>query len=305
VESTQGTYRANIQDADTGAITPNTARRNYTNLFPDLNLKYTVNDDFLIRATYSTAIARPGFNQISAAKSVSVIDDVVSQGNPDLKPTTANSFDLSAEYYLPQGGIASVGLFYKDFSNYIISTVQRGVTNYPDPRLAGVPVQVDGFQNIGSARAEGVELNYRQKFEFLPEPLYGLGLEGNITFVGSSGDIRVGEKHTLPQTSPINYNAALFYDQGPFNLRIAASYVSRNLWSVGGSDATDLYSQPRFRLDFGGSYAITNNVSYYLNVKNITDTKIEFTKTADNNFPIQREFYGPTYLTGIRVQLGD
>jgi hypothetical protein len=81
--------------------------------------------------------------------------------------------------------------------------------------------------------------------------------------------------------------------------------VSRNLWSVGGSDATDLYSQPRFRLDFGGSYAISNNVSYYLNVKNITDTKIEFTKTADNNFPVQREFYGPTYLTGIRIQLGD
>jgi TonB-dependent receptor len=305
VESTQGTYRANIQDADTGAITPNTAQRNYTNLFPDLNLKYAVNDDFIIRATYSTAIARPGFNQISAAKSVSVIDDVVSQGNPDLKPTTANSFDLSAEYYLPQGGIASIGLFYKDFSNYIISTVQLGVTNYPDPRLTGVPVEVDGFQNIGSARAEGVELNYRQKFEFLPEPFYGLGLEGNVTFVGSSGDIRVSETHTLPQTSPINYNAALFYDQGPFNLRIAASYVSRNLWSVGGSDATDLYSQSRFRLDFGGSYAVTNNVSYYLNVKNITDTKIEFTKTADNSFPVQREFYGPTYLTGIRVQLGD
>ena len=176
---------------------------------------------------------------------------------------------------------------------------------FRSPRLAGVPVEVDSFQNIGSARAEGVELNYRQKFEFLPEPFYGLGLEGNITFVGSSGDIRLGEKHTLPQTSPINYNAALFYDQGPFNLRIAASYVSRNLWSVGDSDATDLYSQSRFRLDFGGSYAITDNVSYYLNVKNITDTKLEFTKTADNNFPIQREFYGPTYLTGIRVQLGD
>ena len=305
VENTQGTYRANIQDADTGVITPNTARRHYTNLFPDLNLKYSLSDDFVLRAAYSTAIARPGFNQISAAKNVSVVNDVVSQGNPNLKPTTANSFDLSAEYYLPQGGIASIGLFYKDFSNYIIPTVQRGITNYPDPRLAGVPVEVDSFQNIGSARAQGVELNYHQKFEFLPEPLYGLGVEGNVTFVGSSGDIRVGEKHTLPQTSPINYNAALFYDQGPYSLRIAASYVSRNLWSVGGSGASDLYSQPRFRLDFGGSYAITDTISYYLDVKNISNTKLEFTQTSDRNFPIQREFYGPTYLTGIRVQLGD
>jgi TonB-dependent receptor len=305
VESTEGTYRANIQDANTGTITPNTATHNYTNLFPDLNLKYTVNDDFILRATYSTAIARPGFNQISAAKSVDTINDVVSQGNPDLKPTTANSFDLTAEYYLPEGGIASIGLFYKDFADYIIPTAQRGVTNYPDPRLTGVPVEVDGFQNIGSAKAQGVELNYRQKFEFLPEPFYGLGFEGNVTFVGSSGDIRQGEKHALPQTSPINYNAALFYDQGPFNLRMAASYVSRNLWAVGGSSAGDLYSQPRFRLDFGGSYAITDKISYYLDIKNISDTKLEFTQTSDRNYPVQREFYGPTYLTGIRVQLGD
>lgn len=232
-----------------------------------------------------------------------MINDVVSEGNPDLKPTTANSFDLSAEYYWPEGGIASLGLFWKDFSNYIIPTVQRDVTNFPDPRLAGQNVEVDSFQNIGSAHAEGVELNLRQQFAFLPDPFDGLGVEGNLTFVGSGGDIRLGEKHTLPQTSPINYNAALFYDKGPFNLRIAASYVSRNLWAVGGSSGTDLYSQPRFRLDFGGSYAVTDYLSYYVDVKDISNTHLEFTQTASKNFPVQREFYGVTYLTGLRVQL--
>ena len=305
VEDTEGTYRANIQDDNTGDITPNTAKRSYTDVFPDLNLKYSLTDDLLIRAAYSTAIARPGFNQISAAKHVDAINDVVSEGNPDLKPTTANAFDLSAEYYLPEGGIASIGLFYKDFSNYIIPTVQRNVTDYPDPRLTGVPTEIDSFQNIGSAKAEGIEINYRQKFDFMPEALQGFGVEGNVTFVGSSGDIRVGEKHTLPQTSPMNYNAGLFYEQGPFNLKLSASYVSRNLWSVADSADGDLYSQPRFRLDFGGSYAITPTISYYLDVKNITDTRLIFTQTADKNMPVQREFYGPTYLTGIRVQLGD
>jgi outer membrane receptor protein involved in Fe transport len=80
--------------------------------------------------------------------------------------------------------------------------------------------------------------------------------------------------------------------------------VSRNLWAVGGDDATDLYSQPRLRVDFGGSYQITDNIEYYIDVKNITDTKLVFTQTASKDYPIQREFYGPTYLTGIRVQLG-
>ena len=65
-----------------------------------------------------------------------------------------------------------------------------------------------------------------------------------------------------------------------------------------------MFSQARFRLDFGGSYQITDDIQYYVDVKDITDTKLEFTQTADKNFPIQREFYGPTYTTGIRISLG-
>jgi TonB-dependent receptor len=304
LESTQGTYRANSID-DSGDITLNVAKHDYTDIFPQLNLKYQLTDDIVLRGTYSTAIARPGFNQITAARSIDVPDGIVSEGNPSLLPTTANSFDLAAEYYMPENGLASIGLFHKSFKNYIISTTQRDVTNFPDPRLAGESVEVDSFQNIGAARADGIELNYIQPFFFLPDPFDGLGIEANATFVGSGGEIRQGEHHTLPQTSPINYNAALYYDKGPLTLRIAAAYVSRNLWAVGGDDSTDLYSQSRFRLDFGGSYKITDEIEYYIDVKDITDTKLEFTQTQSKDFPVQREFYGPTYLTGIRVALGE
>ena len=67
-----------------------------------------------------------------------------------------------------------------------------------------------------------------------------------------------------------------------------------------GGDATDLYSQPRLRLDFGGSYQITEEIQAYLDIKNITNTKLEFTQTNDRNFPVQREFYDADYLLGIR-----
>lgn len=303
VETTDGTYRANAFDGNGNLLGLDTAKHGYTNFFPDLNLKYQITEQLLVRAAFSTAIARPGFNQITAAKTIDYVNDVVSEGNPALKPTTGRNYDLTAEYYLPNGGIASVGLFYKEFSNYIIPTVQKDVTNYPDPLLIGQNVEVDGFQNIGAAHAQGIELNYTQQFTFLPGPFNGLGFEGNLTAVGSSGQIRQGEKHTLPQTSPFNYNAALFYEKGPINLRVGASYVSRNLWQVGGDDSTDLYSQPRLRLDVGGSYQICGNVEYYFDVKNITNTKLEFTQTSSKDFPVQREFYGPTYLTGIRIKL--
>ena len=226
---------------------------------------------------------------------------IVTQGNPDLKPTLGRNFDLTASYFLPEGGIASVGLFYKKFSDYIVPTEQTNATDVSG--FAGQRVNLISFSNVGGAYAEGVEFEYNQKFVFLPDPFENFGFEGNMTIVQSGGQIRPGEEHTLPQTSPFNYNAALYYEEGPLYLKLGASYVSANLWAVSGSDATDLYSQPRFRLDFGGSYNITSEVQLYLDIKNITNTKLEFTQTNDRNFPVQREFYDADYLLGVRVKM--
>jgi TonB-dependent receptor len=305
VEKTQATYRANQID-DLGNISPSVNKQNYTDVFPDLNLKYQLWDDVVLRAAYTTGIARPGFNQITAATSVDTTNDIVSRGNPSLKPTKGQSVDLSAEYYDPDGGIASLALFYKSFTNYIIPTVQLNVPTFIT--ATGIVlnnVEIDSFANIGGATADGIEIGYTKQFTFLPEGWDGLGFDGNVTFVGSRGQIRVGERSTLPQTSPINYNAAIFYQKGPFNLRFAANYVSRNIFSVSSDASTDVYSQPRLRIDFGGSYMITDEIEYYLDVKNLSNTKLEFTQTANKNFPIQREFYDATYLTGLRIKLGE
>lgn len=300
VETTNATYNANLVDGNDNLIGPSVNKQDYTNVFPDLNAKYQVTDEFLVRGAFTTSLARPGFNQITAAKTYDYDNDIISQGNPSLKATTADNIDLTAEYYLPKGGIASGGLFYKSFSNYIIPTTNN---DYPvtNPPFSGTTAQFNSFANIGSASVKGVELNYQQQFVFLPDMWSGFGFDGNVTYNDSEGDIRPGETHTLPQTSPWNYNAALYYEKYGLDLRLGASFVSKNLWAVGSDATQDLYSQPRFRLDFGGSYAITENIEWYVDVKNITNTKLEFTQTPSTAYPVQRELYDADYLFGIRA----
>ncbi len=306
IEDTEGSYTANTLTTDVSGnttITPDTVTHSYTNFFPDISFKYQASDALQFRAAFSTAIARPGFNQITAARSVDLQNakPIVSQGNPDLKPTLGHSVDLTASYFLPNNGIISAGLFYKAFTDYIVPTENKSATDVPG--FIGQPVDLVSFSNIGSARTEGLELEYNQQFDFLPQPLDGFGFEGNLTYVKSRGEIRVGEEHTLPQTSPFNYNASIYYGNGPLYMRLAASYVSTNLWAVGDSDGTDLYSQPRFRLDFGSTYNITDQIQVYFDIKDMSNTHLEFTQTKSKDFPVQNEFYDPDYLFGVRVTL--
>ncbi len=302
VENTDGVYRANDVDADGNFLALHVARHSYTNVFPDLSLKFQASNELQIRAAFSTAIARPGFNQITASRTIDVQNATtqISQGNPNLQPTLGRNFDLMAAYYLPHGGIASVGVFYKYFTGYIIPTVTLGATDVPG--FVGQRVDLTSFSNVGSAHAEGVELDYQQQFDFLPGAFGGFGFEGNLTYVKSKGDIRPDEAHALPQTSPLTYNAAVFYRQGPVYLKLGASYVSKNLWAVGGDASTDLYSQPRMRLDFGGTYDFSSHVQAYVEVKNITNTHLEFTQTSSKDFPVQNEFYDADYHLGVRVR---
>jgi TonB-dependent receptor len=316
VETTDAVYSALAVDANdvpinpAGMEVPNdwsaavvNNKQNYTNVFPDLNAKYQVTDDWNVRAALTTSLARPGFNQITAARSVDLDNNAISEGNPTLKPITAKNLDLTTEYYLPNGGIAALGLFYKDFSDYIVpTTVTLPTSAFPTYSFnGGAFVTVSSYADIGSASVRGVEFNYQQQFLFLPDALSGFGFDGNVTYNNSRGQIHTGENHALPQTSPWNYNAAIFYEKYGASIRLAASYVSKNIFAVGSDPSQDVYSQPRFRLDLGASYAFMDRYEVYFDAKNLSNTKLEFTQTPSSAYPIQRELYGPDYLFGFKA----
>jgi TonB-dependent receptor len=304
VEATDAKYGFFNFDADGNPLPPpNTFTvlpRSYTNIFPTVQLRYEFAPDLQARATYSTGIGRPGFNQVAFATTVDVSNSTITTGNPDLKPTTGDNFDLDVEYYLNDSGILQFGAFDKEFQDYIFS---RTIKVASDPRLPGVsPVFLVSYGNIPSAHARGLEANYQQKFTFLPKPFDGVGLEGNITYVASNGAPRPGEEHALPGTSPITYNVAAFYEAYGLSLRLAGQYVAHSLYQVGGNRAQDQFEDSRFTLDFTSSYDINPDWSAYFNVRNLTNAPLRIYLGAPN-WPIQREFYEQTLETGVRVHL--
>lgn len=303
-ERTHADYAGNAKLTDVNGnttVSPVGYTHSYTDVFPSAQARYELDSSTLLRLAYSTAIARPGFNQVSPSLTVDVGAGLVAQGNPNLKPTTSNNFDLTVERYLPHAGILSAGVFYKDIKDYIASRVTT--ETFPNSGLyAGLvgPTRFNSWTNLDKSHAAGLELNYEQRFKELPGIWSGLGAGFNYTLVDSSFEIRPGEHALLPSTSRHTANASVFYERRGLNLRLGAYYLTRNLWAIGGDRSTDVFSESRLSVDFGSSYALNDTTSLYFNAKNLTNTALKFAEGTSDR-PIQREFYGATYQLGLNL----
>jgi TonB-dependent receptor len=303
VEDTQANYAANLIDSSTAVstVTPISRHKSYSNFFPTVQARYELTPDSILRGAVSSTIARPGFNQVTAATTIDPSGSV-STGNPELKPITATALDVSFEKYLPHAGIASLGLFDKEIRNYIVTQE----ANLPLPAQGGFVglARTFTFANASRARVYGVEANYSQRFvDILPGPLGGLGVSANWTWVQSNYDIRPGESSVLPSTSRNTANAQLSYALHPVEFTLGAYFVSRNIFAVGDASATDIWAQKRLSVDFGSQYQVTPLFSLYFNAKNLTNTALKFTEGAADNRVIQREFYGATVQAGFNFRM--
>ena len=325
VERTDATYSGNAADSSPSAnpncplifdaYTDTTARvcgvstnRSYTNYFPSVQVRYELQPELVARAALSSAIARPGFQQITAATTVDAVGNTTT-GNPDLKPTTDTALDLALEKYLPYAGIVSAGFFTKEIKNYIAQKVSQVPGGQQASGGSLGIARFYSFINTPTAHLYGFEADYVQHFkDLLPGPLAGLGVAVNWTWVDDWYQLPVVDPVTqlstqsrtsiLPSTSRNTANAELLYDAYGLSVTLGAYYTSKNIFGLGNTAALDVWSQERFSVDFGSQYRVTDWLKLYFNVKNLTNTPLKFTEGPGPDRVIQREFYDATLQFG-------
>src|SRR5262249_52055527 len=156
----------------------------YTNVFPSILLKYALDENTNIRASYTRGIARPNYSDLAPTFSATnaVRGDITSPigaGNSALLPEYSWNTDLLFEHYFLSVGVLSGGVFYKDISNFIFSRtavyngqVENAPQYLPD---AGGSYFISQPQNGPHAFLYGVEADYTQHMTFLPGALRGIG----------------------------------------------------------------------------------------------------------------------------------
>lgn len=275
--------------------------RSYTNVFPGVNARYDFSKEFVGRAAVTTSIGRPNFADLPPYISLDTGANTVTQGNPTLKPLKAINLDLAAEYYLPSQGVISIGGFYKhiDDPTYLAGSTQSGTFG----GVAFTNALVTQPMNATDAYVLGVELNAQSQLTFLPSPFDGFGLGGNITFVHSSEKGLVGRAGSIPMPtqSDRTYSAQLYYEKYGFSARVAYSYRSAYLDTVGTGPSTDQFTDANGQWDAHMSYDVIQGVQVFVEGANLNDAPWR-RYIGTRNQLVEVEHYGWSAKAGVQVK---
>jgi TonB-dependent receptor len=275
--------------------------RSYENLLPGLHLRYDLDRQTVVRASWSNSLARPSFDDSALRRTVNDTARRVTEGNPRLLPLESVNWDASVERYLPSLGLVSAAVFRKNISNF---TYQRELPGGD----AGTGYTLTTFVNGPKGHIEGLELAWQQQFRALPAPFNGLGFMANYTRSNSEATYptRPGERIEFIGQSREIGNASLTFERGGLFLRLALNFRSPRLREdepLGGDASTDRWVDDHRQLDLSASYRLSRNWEIYAEALNLTDEpfRVYFGKTSSRF--TQFEEYGVSGNFGVRWRL--
>lgn len=300
VEHTEGEFAAkSVTDASTVNQAFDTfGSREYTDWFPGVNVRYDVSDNFVLRAAITTAIGRPNYEDIAPYIIVNEGDEEVALGNPDLQPLESTNFDIAAEYYIGRGGVLSVAAFRKEIENPIFfSTSDETDVTYAGITLADA--EVTRPVNANSAEVSGIEFNFQMELDFLPITGFSGGV--NATFVESSAEGVPGRDDEVPLLTQSDRvaSAQLSYENAGFSGRIAYTYRSEYLDSVGGDASEDLYVDAFNQWDARVAYKF-GPTTVFLEGSNLNDEPQRFFVGRRDRIA-ENERYGYSVRAGVQL----
>ncbi len=281
-----------------------TGDRSYTDVFPGLNAKFEATRDLIFRAAVTTSLGRPNYPDLTPFVSVDVTTSpvTITQGNPAVQPYKAVNLDGAMEYYLPDHGLLSVGVFYKHIDNPIYSQ-STAVANGTFAGQTFATANVIQPLNADKAIIKGIEFAAQVQFTFLPSPLDGFGVTANYTIVGGEGSGLAGRSGDFPlffQSKRIA-SGQLTYEKYGITARLAYSRRSKYLDLIGASAATDQYTDSNGQLDARIGFAVGPHFEVYLEGGNLNDAPFRRFIGTPNQL-VERERYGRAFRLGGQVK---
>ncbi|MFB6342031.1 carboxypeptidase-like regulatory domain-containing protein [Saccharicrinis sp. FJH62] len=270
--------------SNTNRINNNETSYSFSNLdlFPVLNLKYSVNDKSNVRFAVSRTVTRPSFYEKSPAQMIPELGERLTVGNPGTKANPAaygylensysNNIDVKYEIFPKQNELISISAYYKQ----IIEPIEQKLAS-----TGGTDFIKTFVSTPENATAAGAEIELKKRFNNIFAGLNAAYIYTNIKVPASFDELT--KERPLQGASPYIINADLGYNlrygKGKTNVTyfgFVFNSFGERLYAVASDGIGNQYELPFNALDFVLKNSINQKLEISFNVKNILNSTVQY-----------------------------
>ncbi|MFO0984301.1 MAG: TonB-dependent receptor [Planctomycetota bacterium] len=252
-------------------------------VLPSIGLEVKPVEPLTLRGSYSETVARQTFKELTPILQQEFLGGPIFIGNPELRMSSLKNYDVRLDYHPYQGSLLSASWFHKDIEDpieYVQKLIAFDFTtavNYPKGKLSGW------------------EFEARNDLGQIWEPLDGLALGANATFIDSEVTLPADEVATFDSPgirAPMKtrdmtnapdhlYNLYASYDIAPSGTQVAVFYtVQGDTLIAGATESNGRFVPSVYAREFDTlNVSVTQSLGKYfklqLQAKNLTNPDIE------------------------------
>lgn len=282
----------------------------YIEVLPSMNLSFEAGNNFFVRFGAARMLARARMDQLNPGGGVNfnVVNNVPtatitnspwsgSIGNGQLRPTMADTVDISLEKYFGRGAYVAVGGFYKYIENYIYRRDDPFDFSGVTPPAGVTPVINDGivsqWVNGNGGHIYGAEFSASVPFSAFSSSLDGFGFLTSASYTKSRVREGLSAPIQMPGLSRWVVNGTVYFEKAGFQMRASGRYRSSFLAEVSG------LSLVRDKVMARGEFVVDAQIGYTFQSGPLEGLGVLVTGSNLTNEPFR------TYLNGDIRQVRD
>jgi hypothetical protein len=289
-----------------------TGRIEYEDLLPSLHFKYMPNEKQNIRASYFSSISRPSFFEVIPYEINE--EDFRERGNPFLKRTKADNFDVRYERFSNVLDKIMLGVFYKKIDD----PIERALN------ISGQAVFLQS-NNFGTATNAGFEFDFTKYIREFGVRFFYTYTNSQITtdklyrYRDDDGNLtsRI-EQQTRPlqgQSAHISNLSFLYKNtKSGTDVQLSTVYTGRRIIGVSPYLDNDLWQRAFVQMDLSFEQRIKPGIVVYAKINNLLNSPMRADILLPNTFNAEQapywqnsentlaweDFYFQTYLVGMK-----
>ena len=238
-----------------------------TDVFPAVNLVYSIRNNQNLRVAVSQTVNRPEFRELAPFEFTDVVGGRATVGNPELQQSLIQNVDVRWELFPGSGEeVVAASFFYKNFDNPIERIVE------PTAQLR------TSFTNADSATNAGFEIEGRKAIgEYLFLGANYTYVDSEVTLDAAARQVQTSLVRPLAGTSKNLFNTMIEVSNAGYSGRLLLNFFDDRISDVGSLGLPDIVQEARNSLDLVFAKRF-QQVSFRFAISNLTDAPYVFTQ---------------------------